>query len=106
MSIKFCDKYEAEGPYSDTTKLKNESGVYVILSFETLLSDSLIVIDVGESHALKDRVENHDRKNCWKRHGRGTIKYAAYYTPHKQQTGRMQVEQEIRSRYNPSCGDR
>jgi len=55
--------YSFEGPYSNVGYLQNRSGVYVILSA------SNHVVDVGESATVKDRIENHDRKFCWQRHG-------------------------------------
>ena len=60
MSITFCKKYTAEGPYTSTESLEDRSGVYIILT-RAKSTDKWTVIDVGESHELKTRVENHDR---------------------------------------------
>ena len=105
MSITFCKKYTAEGPYTDRDSLKDNSGVYVILTRPDAAS-KWTVIDVGESATVKKRVEDHERKDCWTRHSKGVIGYSPYYMPHKQQSGRMEVEQEIRDEYNPPCGKR
>ncbi|MGE4296476.1 MAG: hypothetical protein AB7E47_00485 [Desulfovibrionaceae bacterium] len=105
MSITFCKKYTAEGPYTSTESLEDRSGVYIILT-RAKSTDKWTVIDVGESHELKTRVENHDRGDCWKRHSKGTIGCAPYYTPNKQQPGRKEIEQEIRDEYGPVCGER
>lgn len=65
------------------------------------------LIDVGESSEVKTRVENHDRAGCWSKNCKNTLKYAVYYTPHKQQAGRKEIEQDIRGKFdNIPCGKR
>ena len=61
---------------------------------------------MGESHNVKKRVENHDRYDCWRRNCELKLFVAVYYTPNKQQAGRMEVEHDIRGNYNFPCGDR
>jgi len=93
--------YSFEGPFTSTDNLEDRAGVYAILCDK---DDKYYVIDAGESARVKTRVDNHDRKDCWKRNCTGTLKVAVYYTPNMQQQGRMQVEQEIRDKYDPPCG--
>lgn len=96
--------YSFNGPYSSTGSLEDRSGVYAILDKR---SDSYYLLDVGESAMVKSRVEGHDRKNCWQRNSKGTITCAVKYTPGLQQVGRMQIEQDIRSKINNiPCGKR
>jgi excinuclease UvrABC nuclease subunit len=94
-------EYTFEGPFTSEKQLENRSGVYAILC---LRDSKYSVIDVGESAAVRSRVESHDRKDCWRRHCAGTLMFAVYYTPNLQQTGRMDIEQKIRRRYDPPCG--
>ena len=95
--------YKFSGPYGSTSSLEDRSGVYAILTPTS--ATHYKVIDVGESATVKTRVENHDRKPCWRRHANsGRISYAVYYTPRLQQTGRKEIEQKIRKQYNPPCG--
>jgi len=101
MSIKI-DKYDFEGPYSDTSSLEDRSGVYVILDYRD--DGKHYVLDVGESAQVRTRVENHDRKDCWDLNREGNLRFAVHYTPGLQQAGRMAIEQEIRDKYNPPCG--
>lgn len=101
MSIELAG-YKFRGPYTSTDNLEDRAGVYAILC--PTAQNRYKVIDVGESHEVKTRVETHDRKGCWERHCSSTIKYAVYYTPHMQQPGRKEIEQEIRNRYDPPCG--
>lgn len=96
-------KYNFDGPFDNTSFLKDVSGIYVILC---VTATSTTVVDIGESHAVKTRVENHDRADCWKKHCSGRLRVAVYYTPHLQQAGRIKVEQELRQQYAPVCGDR
>lgn len=100
MSIRI-GKYTFEGPYSSTNLLEDRSGVYAIIDDK---SDGLNLIDVGESSALKSRVENHERSDCWKRNNIGKLKVSVLYTPNQHQSGRMLIEQEIRNQYSPVCG--
>ncbi len=95
--------YNFEGAWKDPDNLKSQSGVYVIWC---VIGEKWTVLDVGESHDVKDRVINHDRAECWKRNCKGIIYYSATYTPNKQQNGRKEVEQDIRSQTNPPCGER
>lgn len=102
MSVKIGN-YNFEGPFTSADNLRDLSGIYVLLCDS---DQSLIVVDVGESSSVKTRVENHDRKNCWRKNCSGTLKIAVLYTPNVQQAGRVKIEQKIRNQYNPTCGDR
>ena len=95
--------YQFEGAWTDPNKLESRSGVYVIWCKS---GDDWTVLDVGEAHDVKNRVLNHDRKDCWERYCSGTIYYSATYTPHLQQPGREEIEQHIRDLINPPCGER
>ncbi len=94
-------KYTFDGPYTSSDKLEDRSGVYAVIYQH---NNEYYIVDVGESASVKSRVENHDRKDCWLRNCLGTLMYCVYYTPDLQQAGRMQVEQEIRNKYDPKCG--
>lgn len=95
--------YQFEGAWTDASNLESRSGVYVIWCKP---GENWTVLDVGESNDVKDRVQNHDRSDCWNRNCTGEIYYSATYTPNLQQSGRMEVEQYIRGLTNPPCGDR
>lgn len=95
--------YSFEGPYTSTDKLEDRSGVYAILYY---LDEKYYLIDVGESSEVKTRIDNHDRRDCWTKNCKGTLTLSVYYTPNLQQPGRKLVEQELRTLYNPVCGDR
>ncbi len=97
--------HEAEGPYSNTSKLENKSGVYLILTRPDKDSKWKL-IDVGESKEVRDRIEDHDREDCWDRKDRGLRGFAVIYTPGKQKEGRMEIEQDIRSKRSNLCGKR
>jgi hypothetical protein len=91
-----------EGAWTDPNQLESRSGVYVIWC-ET--GDNWEVVDVGESHDVKNRVLNHDRKDCWERNCSGAIYYSGTYTPNMEQAERRRIEQAIRARANPPCGE-
>lgn len=94
--------YSFEVPFTDTTSLKSQSGVYAVLTRGNQ-ADRWTVLDIGESEDVRGRVKNHDRKNCWQHDSKGTLSVAAYYCG----AGvRERVEAELRKQYNPPCGDR
>lgn len=97
MSIKIAG-YSFEGPYSLTSSLKKRSGVYAVVC----AGSSTTLLDVGESADVRDRVENHDRKSCWKRNCSSTIKYAAHYISGEKE--RKKIEQAIRKQSKVPCG--
>ena len=102
MSIKI-GKYNFDGPYASTNSLENRSGVYVVLCDKNSSYDP---VDCGESATVKNRVESHERKNCWNRNCSSSLKVAVLYTPHLQSSGRVAIEQELRGMYNFPCGKR
>ncbi len=83
--------------FDDTSNLKDQSGVYVILT-----GDNRTVVDVGESGEVKTRVENHDRKACWQNNG-GT-RVAVLYIDSV--PIRKNIADKVRQDYRPPCGDR
>jgi len=102
MSVKIGG-YTFQGWYSYASTLDDKSGVYAIGCEK---DGKHTVLDVGEAAKVKERVENHDRKDCWKKNCKGgTIKYAQHLTPNKQQAGRKEIEKEIREKENPPCGE-
>jgi hypothetical protein len=94
--------YTFEGPYISTNSIEDKSGVYAVLCKK---DSNYSVVDVGESHTPKSRLNTHERKGCWERKcTNGTIYYAIKYTPNLQQDGRMKIEQDIRAKIDVPCG--
>ncbi len=94
--------YNFEGPYADPSSLRNNSGVYAVLTRATA-NDKYSVVDIGESSGVRDRVTNHDREDCWRRNKQQAgLSYAAYYCDER---ARLKVESELRGAYSPPCGD-
>jgi len=94
-----------EGPYASTSSLEDRSGVYVIVTRRNS-SENYAVVDVGESATVKTRVSNHERSSCWNKNNLGELVVSVCYTPNLGQSGRKDIEQKIRNKYNPSCGER
>ena len=97
-----------DGPYpiDQANKLKNRPGVYVIWcrSSSTSSRDTLALIDVGQSDNVRDRVMSHDRRECWNKNCKGSLKVAATYIKDEQQ--RLDREKEIRQHCKLPCGER
>ena len=94
--------YSFEGPFGNTADLRNNSGVYAILSRRTV-ADPYTMIDIGEAGWIQDRVANHDREDQWSRNNHGTLAVAALYCD---EAARMRIERELRAQFNPVCGVR
>jgi len=96
------NEIDFDGPYSTPSSLLHKPGIYVIL--DATISKS-VVVDVGESgDSVRTRVENHDRRECWKSSSRGTLQVAVLYTPGMSDAQRRGVESAIRALYRPPCG--
>lgn len=94
--------YSAQGPFTNPQLLEDRSGVYLILT-RNGNGTTWTVVDIGESHAVRSRVMDHDRRPCWVQNNKGTLSCAAIYATQEQ---RMLIEQELRDQYSPVCGDR
>lgn len=108
MSINI-ESYEFEGPFRFTFGLRfglrfgprNESGVYAILGQDSV-NDCWSIVDIGESEYVRSRVENHNRKGCWRACGYTSLSCAAYYCGEI----RHVIEKELRDILKPPCGER
>jgi hypothetical protein len=95
--------YSFEGPVADPTQLRNNSGVYAVLTRQTA-SALYSVIDIGEAGWIRDRLTNHDRRDQWLRARMAAgLYFAACYCDERD---RMRIERELRSQFNPVCGIR
>ncbi len=99
MSINIKN-YGFQGPFGRTSGLEPWSGVYAVLGRNSLL-DPWILVDIGESHDVQYRVENHDRKSCWHRQNYSILGCAAYYCD---KNSREHIEKELRQKYDLPCG--
>ncbi len=95
--------YHFEGAFTSANQLQARAGVYVVWCKD---GEKWTCLGVGESHNVQERVLNHERASQWRRNCRGTLYYAAHYTPNLQQAGRMQIERRLRQLERPVCGDR
>ncbi len=99
MSIKLHG-YEFEGPYKSKSGLKNQSGVYII--YCPTSEGKYKRLDAGESEDLRQRVESHDREECWERNC-DSVMYAAHYVSGAKK--RREIEAKIRKDYKLPCGE-
>jgi hypothetical protein len=99
MSIKL-GKYSFTGPVSSIDKVKDRPGVYAIVC---KVDSEYFLIDVGESSRLRTRIENHDRKGCWRENCNGKLTIYIHYTLFLKQPGRRLIEQELRELFHPDC---
>lgn len=93
--------YLFEGAYTDPNRLRDVAGVYVIWCKS---DNQWTILDVGESDDVRNRINNHERADCWEDNCSGTIYYSATYISSPQE--RSNLEQRIRNTENVSCGER
>lgn len=91
-----------EGPFGNTANIRNNSGVYAILS-RRADADRYTGIDIGEAGGIQDRAASHDRRDQWVRNNHGTLAVAALYCD---EAARMRIERELRAQFYPVCGVR
>jgi len=89
-----------QGHFDSTRFVRNLSGVHAIIDCR---SDAKYLIDVGESGNLQERLNSHEREQCWKRHCLGPFKVAVLYA---NRARRKMIADDIRARLNPPCGVR
>ncbi len=92
--------YVFEGPVDSPLELRDGPGVYVILDVNEGVYS---VIDVGESSAVRSRLNDHDRKVCWAQKAKGTLKVAVHYTTPEQPAWRKQLKYELGRHFIPPC---
>jgi hypothetical protein len=78
--IKILNNLNADGPYSNTDSLKEQSGVYVILGRNNNFQN-WNVLNVGESATMQSRITYHDRQDQWKKSGYSNLAVAPIYLP-------------------------
>jgi hypothetical protein len=95
-------EHDFDGPFESTDSIEDKSGVYAVIHQK---EGERYLLDVGESSEMKKRLEDHDRKECWKKNSKGAIiEYSVYYTPKLDEKARKEIEAKIRTRYSPPCG--
>lgn len=94
--------YTFQGWYMYISTLPEAAGLYAIGCKK---DENVKLIDVGESGDIRERVENHDRKDCWEDECKdGEIRYAYLRTPGKSKPEREEIEKDIRDKEDPPCG--
>ncbi|HES59118.1 MAG TPA: hypothetical protein ENO18_01690 [Caldithrix sp.] len=86
---------------------KDIAAVYVILCVAQDRSWS--VLDVGQTGEVGDRIDDHDRKECWQRNcPNRNIWVCIYPMPSSQYSrqDREKFESYLRNQYQPQCGKR
>jgi len=86
--------YVFNGPFSINTDFNTVAGIYLITTSQGT------IVDVGETENLKERVPNHERRNCWSRNNAVNL----YFHHETSQQQRLVKEKFLRTKSNPACG--
>jgi hypothetical protein len=93
--------YDFEGPYSSPDQLPEYAGVYTVWCYKL---SSRLLIDAGQAENVKERLEYHDRKNCWEKYCSGLIYFCVAEVPDELLRGLL--ENKLRQGYRPLCGEK
>jgi len=93
--------HRIRGVWADPAKLESGSGGYVIWCKSGAV---WTVLDIGESDDEKEHVLKHQQRDIWSRSCCGAVHYSAIYTPDLRQSGRKEIEQDIRQRVSFAQG--
>jgi hypothetical protein len=83
------------------------AAIYVILCVEQ--NGNWTVLDIGQTGELGERIDNHDRKQCWiDKCPNKNVWVCIYKMPSNSYTkqNRLDLEKRLRDQYNPPCGKR
>ena len=96
MSIMIAN-YKFEGPFRSLDQIKNKSGVYAIILHT---SENLYLLDLGQGENIKNKIENHERKDQWKKYSsQGNLEYGLCYADNKDEKDRLAMVSEINKVY-------
>lgn len=85
-----------DGPRGVDAWLPALPGIYVIARTDN------VVVDVGETENLAERIGSHDRRSCWDRNQGAYVWF--WHQPSR--VMRLMIESSIRKSVNPTCGIR
>ena len=94
--------YIFEGPYDHKRGFTDViSAVYAIID-SRINGNSLV--DVGQTEDLNNRFPNHPRELSWNNVRIGTL--SLWILRVQNERDRLAIESQIRTQYNPPCGER
>lgn len=97
MELKI-EGYTFVGPYYHTKKFNTDFAcVYILLN---RLNQ---VVDVGQTSSINSRIINHERKMCWYKNGCDDSGLYVYIS--NDENFRLLLENLIRTKYRPPCGE-
>lgn len=85
-------KYEFEGPLVNRKGIKEEPGIYAVLSFS---NQDYELVEMGESGNLQSSLVDQEKLEYWQSKSIGMLTFSVHYSPRLQQTKRKEVVFEI-----------
>jgi hypothetical protein len=96
--------YPFDGPHNSLDDIKNEEGIFAIISE---YEGTFYLLDVDHAPDTRTAIESHERSKCWKAHKKGKIRYAALYSKDFPEAAEAEITKQIRDRYkNIPCGSK
>jgi len=90
--------YSFSGPFDSADKLKDDSGVYVVATGE---SGNWKLIDCGEAPNVKEKISNHERRDCWR--GEAVEGQIGFFVKVAEAKGRQMIAEEILREHEFAC---
>lgn len=91
MSV-FIGSYEFEGPKVSWQGVKEEAGVYAIMSFA---NHEFELVDVDEADDLQKELLNPKKHDYWQRKSNGMLTISVFYHPKASRGRRQEIVNEI-----------
>lgn len=85
----------------------NIAAIYIVICVAQ--DKSWTIVDIGQSGKVGNRIDNHDRQDCWKRKcPSGNTWVCVYPTPTARysEQDRLNLEHQLRSQHSNLCGVR
>lgn len=86
--------YTFNGPFSVDASFRTVAGIYLITTSQGT------IVDVGETENLKERIPNHERRDCWAKNNGVNL----YFHHENNQEQRLKKEKLFRIKGNLACG--
>lgn len=85
-------RYEFEGPFSRLETIREDAGMYAIISYH---EGNIELLDLDHTDNLLSAIEEHVSYDYWTRHSPGIVSVIVHYLPRMSLTRRQEVVDEL-----------
>lgn len=93
-------RYEFEGPLINWRGIKNEGGIYAVMSFA---NHEYELVDMAQSDDLQSEFINESKLKYWQEKSKGMLTYSVHYHPRASRGRREEIVNEILREFDGQC---